>query len=298
MSEFTPETKSIRYPADGIKSIHIACKNYRVQIISGEGDEIVTSYQNNRYRKMNVRETGESIYMEEEMAVTFYEFFRLSELMEDNLLEITVPERCRRLDVFVETAITGISLHGINAGTIRLRSNTGDIRVQGAGIGQSLTAQSATGKIFCVLPGSRSDYDIDCQTKLSDVCPPSYPADHTAGKKVVLHTTIHMPELSFLEDANQTEDKTTMAYCTKCGAELKCGETVCGQCGAEAKEDSGKEAWQEIADACKETAQTAAAGFAALLESGVSMTTDVVIPSLIQGAKEAEKFIKGEAKKE
>ena len=89
-----------------------------------------------------------------------------------------------------------------------------------------------------------------------------------------------------------------MAYCTKCGAELKDGAVTCGQCGAQMKEvPTGKE-WVEISDAFKETAQMAAVGFSELLVSGIHMTTDVVIPSLIQGAKETKKFINGEEKKE
>ncbi len=89
-----------------------------------------------------------------------------------------------------------------------------------------------------------------------------------------------------------------MAYCTKCGAELKDGAVTCGQCGAQMKEvPTGKE-WEEISDAFKETAQMAAVGFSELLVSGIHMTTDVVIPSLIQGAKETKKFINGEEKKE
>lgn len=147
---------------------------------------------------MMVKEEEGDIYIEEKLAVTFYEFFRLLKLMEDNILEVEIPKECSGLNIFAETGITGISACEINAKNIRFQSSTGEIRIQDVGIDNSLTAHSVSGKIFCSLPGVLSDYDVDCRTERRDVCQPCYPVNRDAGKKVVLHSNMYVPELSFL----------------------------------------------------------------------------------------------------
>ena len=51
----------------------------------------------NRFRRINVRRSGASLFLEEQMAVTFYEFFRFMELTRNNLLEIVIHHHAHTL---------------------------------------------------------------------------------------------------------------------------------------------------------------------------------------------------------
>lgn len=198
MSEFNVETKKFHYPADEISSLVIICKNYNVHFSKCAGSEIVICYHNNQFRKMNIKKTGSSIYLEEKMAITFYEFFRFLELMKDNTLEIEIPDGYSDLNISVETGVTGIDVCEIHAKNMHLISSTGQIHIRNVCIEKQLSANSSAGKIFCQLPGSVSDYDVDCKVERKDIKQPFYPQNRTATKKILLHSRMYIPELTFL----------------------------------------------------------------------------------------------------
>ncbi len=205
MKDFLEETKYLKYPVHNIGSLHITCKNYNVCISQGEEKEIIIRYHNNRFRKMNIAKKDSGIYMKEQMAVTFYEFFRMMELMKDNLLEIEIPPDSCKLDICVETGVSRINVNEIHSQNILLKSSSGQIRIQGAWIGKSLNAHSVSGKVYCLLPGTVSDYDIDCRAERKDKTPPFYPSDPNSERKVILRSNMYVPELDFTGTGNKAE---------------------------------------------------------------------------------------------
>lgn len=197
MNRNAEEFVSRSFPAQGMQTLNIVCKNYRVRLEPGEGDEISICYYNNRFRSLEVRKGNRGLFLEERMAVTFYEFFRLMELMEKNELVVKLPASCTALDIAVETGVTEIYAEGLVAQNIRLLSASGPICVRNVCVGKSLFAHSTAGKVRCLLPGAEDDYDIDCRAERRDVVQPYYPANHNAGRKVVLRSNMSVPELAF-----------------------------------------------------------------------------------------------------
>lgn len=199
MKEFLEETKCVKYRADDINSLHLTCKNYCVRISQGTEPEIVIRFHNNRFRKMNVAKNGSGIYMEEQMAITFYEFFRMLELMKDNMVEIEIPQNTVNLNISVETGVTGIDVDEIHSQNIHLKSSSGQIRIHGVWIEGKLNAHSVSGKVYCLLPGTVADYDIDCRAERKDKIPPFYPSNPNAKRKIILRSNMYIPELDFME---------------------------------------------------------------------------------------------------
>lgn len=191
------EERELRLPSDSLRSISITSKNYRVRLMEGEGDDIVIRYADNRFRRLNVEKSGASLYLEEEMTVTLYGFFRLVELLEENLLTVSIPEGAG-VSVSVETQSTGIEAMGISVQDLSLSTGTGQARINGVSIKRSLTAVTSAGRISCLLPGSAWDYDIECSSERKDIRQPYYPHNPQSGRKVVLRGTVHAPELSFM----------------------------------------------------------------------------------------------------
>lgn len=198
MKKFLEETKCMKYRADDINSLHLTCKNYNVRISQGTEPEIIIRFHNNRFRKLNLSKNGSGIYMEEQMAVTFYEFFRMLELMKDNLLEIEIPPHIDNLNINVETGVTEIHVDEIQSQNIYLKSSSGQIHIRGVRITRSLKAHSVSGKVYCLLPGTVADYDIDCRAERKDIQPPVYPSNPNAGRKVILRSNMYVPELDFI----------------------------------------------------------------------------------------------------
>ena len=199
MKEFLEETKCVKYRADDIDNLHLTCKNYNVRISQGTEPEIIIRFHNNSFRKMNVSKNGSGIYMEEQMAITFYEFFRMLELMKDNLIEIEMPQTTDNLNIKIETGVTGIDIDEIHSQNIYLKSSSGQIRIRGVWITKKLTVHSVSGKVYCLLPGTVTDYDIDCRAERKDKKSPSYPSNPNAKRKIILRSNMYVPELDFTE---------------------------------------------------------------------------------------------------
>lgn len=199
MNKFTEETKSLRYSADHIKNIHLISKNYCVRIIQGTEPEIIIRFHNNRFRRMNISENSSGIYMEEQMAITFYGLFRMMELMKDNVIEIALPSGTDNLDIHVETGVTGIDVDEAHLQNIYLKSASGPIRIRDMRIEGCLNAHSVSGKVNCLLPGNAMDYDVDCRTERKDMQQPFFPANPNAKRKIILRSNMYVPELKFME---------------------------------------------------------------------------------------------------
>lgn len=93
----------------------------------------------------------------------------------------------------------GIDTFRIHADTFSLTSGTGTIHIQEVHIGKTLTAYSAAGKIFCQLSGKASNYDIDCRADRKDIQQPIYPSNADSEKKIILHSGMYVPKLSFMD---------------------------------------------------------------------------------------------------
>lgn len=133
------------------------------------------------------------------MAITFYEYFRLLELMKGNLIEIEIPQNTVNLSISVETGVTGIDVDEIHSRNIYLKSSCGRIRIHGVWIEGKLNVHSVSGKVCCLLPGTAADYDIDCRAERKDRKPPFYPSDPNAKRKIILRSNMYIPELDFME---------------------------------------------------------------------------------------------------
>lgn len=197
MSNNSEEFIAYSVPAENIQMLNILCKNYRVHIEAGEGDKIGISYYNNRFRELELRNGKHSLYLEEKMTVTFYEIFRLMELMDNNELNIKIPANCANLNITVETGVTEITMDSITAQNIRLMSASGCIRIRDIGVGKSLYAHSTSGRVSCILTGAEEDYDIDCRAERMDMAQPYYPANHKSERKIVLRSNMYVPDLMF-----------------------------------------------------------------------------------------------------
>lgn len=200
MEKFVSGVDELHYLADKVSEIMISVKNYRIYISENDGTEITVRYKNNRFRKMNITESNSSIYMEEKVTVTLYGLFRFIELMEDNILEITVPHGYNKLNISIETGVTEINVQKIGVENIRITSGTGKIYIEDVRIGNSLTANSSAGKVFCQLPDAISNYNIDCRVNRKDKESPIFPPNPSAKKKISLLSGMFVPELIFLRD--------------------------------------------------------------------------------------------------
>lgn len=197
MNHEDKEFVSLSYPWGDIQTIHIVCKNYRVRITPSAGEAITLQYFNNQFRSLNVRQGSSGLYLEDSMKVTYYGVLRAMELMEGNLLEIGIPADCEGLRFLIETGVTEIEIDAIAAQSIRAVSASGPILIRDVSIGKELYAQSTSGRVSCALPGTVADYDVDCRADRMDVRQPYYPVNHGAEKKLVLRTSIYVPELVF-----------------------------------------------------------------------------------------------------
>lgn len=197
MNNDAKEFVSLSYPCDRIQTLNIVCKNYKVHITECAGNEITIQYYNNRFRKLEIQNGSSGIYLEEKMTVTFYDVFRAIELMDSNELEIGIPACYKGLNIMIETGVTEVNIDEIAAQSIRVVSTSGQIRIRNVCVGRNLYAQSTSGKVFCFLPGTEMDYDIDCRAERMDVCQPFYPANRGASKKIVLRSNMYVPDLVF-----------------------------------------------------------------------------------------------------
>lgn len=197
MSINSDEFISRSFPAENIRMLNVICKNYRVHLTEGTGEEITVCYHNNRFRMLQLRYRNHSIYLEEKMTVTFYGLLRLIELMDNNKLEIHIPAHCKDLIIMAETDVTEITADEIKAKSVRLLSASGPIRIRNLYAGKKLYAHSTSGKISCVLPGTEEDYDIDCRAERMDLPRPWYPENHRTERKIVLRSHMAVPNLMF-----------------------------------------------------------------------------------------------------
>lgn len=193
---------SHEFLSQNIQTLNITCKNYIVHIMEGDGEKISISYYNNRFRTMELRSGKRGIYLEDKMTVTFYELLRLVELMDNNELEIKIPENCSELNISVETGVTGITVDDIAANNLRLISASGHINIRNICVGKALYAHSTSGMVSCILPDTEADYDIDCRAERMDVPQPYYPANHEASRKIVLRSNMYVPDLMFAGKTN------------------------------------------------------------------------------------------------
>lgn len=191
------EPVSLIYPCDAVQTLNIVCKNYKVHITACTGEEITIRYFNNRFRKLEVRNGSNGIYIEDSMKVTYYGILRAIELMDSNRLEIGIPACCKELSFMIETGVTEINIDEITAQNIRAASASGQILIRNVSIGKELYAQSTSGKVSCYPPGGEMDYDIDCRAERMDVRQPYYPVNHEAERKIVLRSNMYVPDLSF-----------------------------------------------------------------------------------------------------
>lgn len=196
MSYFVAEAKHLTFPMQKLKTIHISLKNYKLNICEGEGSELELRFHNTSVRRLNIRQSGSSLYLEEENAITFYEVLRLIDLTRDNLLEILIPSGAQPITITAEVNATDIEADDIHAQSIRLKSSTGSIRVRNV-CTKYLSADSSGGSVFCLVPGQEDDYDIDVQSGLMAVKPPCFHANRNAERKIVLRSGVNVPELSF-----------------------------------------------------------------------------------------------------
>ncbi|MCH4191128.1 MAG: hypothetical protein LKF52_02385 [Butyrivibrio sp.] len=194
----TEEEKCLKLKMENISSLNILCRNYQVKITEGTEEEMVIRYHNNRFRKMIISRSSSGVRMEEQMAVTFYEFFRFMELMTDNVLEIEIPSACRNMNISVETGVTGIDVSDIGAQNLRLISSTGQIYIHSAHVCRRLSAVSSAGHVCCFAQGTESDYDIDCRADRKDVCQPFFRSDPSSPRKIFLRSNMYVPELVFI----------------------------------------------------------------------------------------------------
>lgn len=197
MSTPSDEQVTRSFPAENIRTLNITCKNYCIHLTQGTGEEICIRYHTNRFRTLRLRCTEHSLYLEEQMAVTFYDLLRLIELMDNNALEIQIPARCGDLIILAETGVTEISADEITAQSVRLQSASGSIRIRNLCVGKSLYAHSTSGRVSCVLPGTEADYDIDCRAERRDMAQPWYAGNRQSERKIVLRSNMTVPELMF-----------------------------------------------------------------------------------------------------
>ena len=196
MSRFIEEDKDIKIPVQGLKTLYISSKNYRISVHEGFGPELEMRFHNSRFRRLNVRQSGSSVYLEEEMAVTVYEFFRFMELVRSNLLEIAVPAGFSGLTLSAETNVTDVNIDDVHMQSIRLRSGAGSLRVRGV-YTKYLSMDSDSGSVFCLLPGRETDYDISIRSNQPEAGPPAFQGSRDAGRKILLRSGVNQPELNF-----------------------------------------------------------------------------------------------------
>ena len=163
MSRFIEEDKYMKIPVEGLKTLYISSKNYRISVREGSGPQLEMRFHNSRFRRLNVRQSGSSLYLEEEMAVTVYEFFRFMELVRSNLLEIAVPAGFSGLTLSADTNVTDVDIDDVHMQSIRMKSGSGSLRVRGV-YTKYLSMDSDSGSVFCLLPGRKTDYDISIRT--------------------------------------------------------------------------------------------------------------------------------------
>ena len=197
MEKFKEETITVRYPREKISSLNIHSLNYAVWITETSGSEIVIQYTNNRFRKFDLQKSGNGIYLEEKMAVTFYGFFRWMDLLKDNVLKIEVPKGYAQTSIAVETNVTKIDVREVSVRNLSLTSETGQIRVLNTHFTDTLTVNNESGKIICHLPGASTDYNVNCYLERNDVEQPVYPHNVEATKKVILRSRVHTPRIVF-----------------------------------------------------------------------------------------------------
>lgn len=193
----TSENKEFICSADGLKTLRVVSKNYKVRLQSTFGTELRIRYCENRFRKLEIQQRDGVLWLEEKMAVTFYELFHVMELLEDNELVIEIPDTCKNLNISVETGVAEIVVSDICADNLRLASNSGKIRISDVSISKNLSAHSVTNKIVCLLPGTESAYKIDCHADRMDVQQPYYPMNADAKRSILLHSGMFIPELMF-----------------------------------------------------------------------------------------------------
>lgn len=196
MSRFIEEDKYMKIPVEGLKTLYISSKNYRISVREGSGPQLEMRFHNSRFRRLNVRQSGSSLYLEEEMAVTVYEFFRFMELVRSNLLEIAVPAGFSGLTLSADTNVTDVDIDDVHMQSIRMKSGSGSLRVRGV-YTKYLSMDSDSGSVFCLLPGRETDYDISIRTNQPEAAPPVFHGSNGAGRKILLRSDISLPELNF-----------------------------------------------------------------------------------------------------
>lgn len=196
--ENTLEARELRIAAQDLKTIHLKSLNYVTYVTGTTGDDIVIRYNDNRFRRLDVVQDKESLYLEERMTVTIYGLFRAIELMEGNRLTIEVPAGCENLHLVVESTTMGITMRGLRIAGASLTTGTGAVRIQGVSFADQLSAISSAGRIACELPGTAADYDIVCCSDRRDLWQPPFPRNPSASRKVILRSGTSVPELTFL----------------------------------------------------------------------------------------------------
>ncbi|MCD8052864.1 MAG: hypothetical protein LUF00_02225 [Lachnospiraceae bacterium] len=197
MNEFGNERQSLVIPADGIRSLNISSKNYRIRIVSGNEESFILRFCNNRFRMLEVTPRGDCLNLSEKMAVTFYEFFRFVELMRENELLVELPQNCETLSIVARTGPTGILVNGVMVQSLQLESGTGEISVYRTDVTKQLAAFSSAGKISCSVLGRPEEYNVSCAADRRDVQNPCYPYHENAMKRIDLHSGMSVPHLCF-----------------------------------------------------------------------------------------------------
>lgn len=200
MSGKGTEEKYKTFDIETLNSIKIKTKNYRVRIVKGNDRKIIVHYVNNQFRSMIITQSGNRLYMEEKMAVTFYEFFRFMELIEDNELLIEIPETATDIIYDISTGVTSVVLDTLVAKQIEIKSSTGELNLRNVEVNKRLSCFSSAGKIYCYMSGSVKDYKIDCHVNRKDRVQPYFEDNPASSKSIVLYSGMYTPELTFASD--------------------------------------------------------------------------------------------------
>lgn len=153
--EFRKTPQTLRYPADGVRRLRIQCNIFQVCLKLGRTDEIVLSYEDTQYRRLNIRASEEEICLSDEAAPTLYGVFRMIELKRNKELIVEIPLGFRG-DISVESAEETISMDFLDVcGDIAARSQSGRIDARGIA-GNHIAFSSNAGLIHAgqILPHS------------------------------------------------------------------------------------------------------------------------------------------------
>ncbi len=159
---FVSESKS--YSGEEVSSLSVEVTDREVEVVPSAGGDISIEYFSSEKEYYDITLEGGELKIELVLDKEWSDFIGTQPDMEYRKIKVSVPQTLSSIEIF--TTNEDIIFGSVEAAkSVNLNSNGGNVQVDGAAAGESISLTSKNGNISGSVSGTYGDYTISCTIK-------------------------------------------------------------------------------------------------------------------------------------